>query len=136
MTTTLLPDTNNNPVSLDMRFNPAQLKPYREVLKIVYDNPEFKTVYRTESNETILKMLAYFEAMREKSQELAREVIMEFPEKSNIDAYDIKELTDKFIINNLGAIKRLSKLPLDLQPAKESVEALTRLSFKTIISQN
>ena len=139
MSSTLLSKNNTEYTSLDAKLKPSQLKPYREVLKIVYDNPAFKSIYKRESRETIFKILAYLETIRHKSYQLIKETILDAKNStySETDEDEIREFTKQFINNNLEAVRKLSYLPLELQPSKESMKTLAELSFKsTISSQN
>lgn len=128
---------NNNPVLFKDKLKISQLKPYKNVLKVVYNNPDFKNACKSESNITILKMLAYLETLREKSQELVKEILTDVHgNDSKIKEDDIKVFTNQFINNNIETVRRLSMLPLELQPSRESLETLTKLSFGNNISCN
>ncbi|OGH95910.1 MAG: hypothetical protein A2287_06295 [Candidatus Melainabacteria bacterium RIFOXYA12_FULL_32_12] len=136
MATTLISKYNTKFNSFGAKFKPSQLKPYREVLKMVYDNPQFKAIYENESRETVLKILAYLETIREKSYELIKETILDVQIRTDMDDTEIRDFTKQFINNNLEAVRKLSYLPIELQPSKESMKTLAKLSFKSVISQN
>lgn len=126
MVSELLTKYSADEFCLEEQIQPSQLKPYREILNMVYDNPEFKKIYDREPNSILLKILSYLETFRKKGYEYL------YGKNNYIYA---ESLTRQFINKSLEPIEKLSKLPSDLQPSKESVDSLAVLCFE-VFSQN
>jgi hypothetical protein len=115
----------------------SQLKMYKETLKLIYNNPEFKDAYNNESEDTLLKMLSYMEIIRKKSPDLVKESLMDMQNSdNNLEDVDVEDLTRQFINENIKSFRKLSQLPFEFQPPKGSMESLAKLSYRFIISEN
>ena len=131
----LLTKYNVDSIQFGAHLKPSQLKPYRNTLKMVYDNPEFKTIYKKESDNTVLRMLSYLEILRKKSEETIRENCEKLKSTLgknylNIDEAALKDTTKQFVNENIESVKKLSLLPTELQPSREALEFLTSLTLK------
>jgi hypothetical protein len=98
-------------------LKPSHFKQYRNALKLVYSNPEFKAAYRYESGDKVLKMLSCIEIISKKGEEILSEDT---------------DITKQFINDNIGSVRKLSLLPAELQPSREAIETIAKISLTLI----